>query len=296
STSTYTEEPEDMGFGHPLQRMVNLETLDERSEGFLGNHALYRMPVAGSSSTSSHYYFVDFEAVVDEYLAQYAAVDPQDVVFVQPEPDGPPSNIPSLILRSIPSAGQELAILQHLNAGEVRRDPWNPAPRLLYAATKGERTVLCLERLFEYDQPPFQTVYDVVDYVRQTLEGLSFLHEQRIVHAAYGDHRGVMMDIGRPSMDAFDRAQFPVRYYRISFARAQQLAHDASIHGPLFQKDVRDCGAMLARQFEGVPRVYNKLKSLTGAMMGRAFGAEDARKLFEALCKSIDSATYETRL
>ncbi|TFY66641.1 hypothetical protein EVG20_g4449 [Dentipellis fragilis] len=58
STSTSTEDTDDVGFGHPLQRMVDLETLDERSEGFLGNHALYRMPVAGSSSTSSHYYFV----------------------------------------------------------------------------------------------------------------------------------------------------------------------------------------------------------------------------------------------
>lgn len=42
-----------------------------------------------------------------------------------------------------------------------------------------------------------------------------------------------------------------------------------------------------------VPKVGGKLRSLIVAMTGGEYGAEDARKLFEALCKRIDSSTYD---
>jgi hypothetical protein len=64
----------------------------------------------------------------------------------------------------------EIAILQSLNLGEMRSDPWNPAPNLLYTAERGEDAILCFERLFSCDNPPLQTVANMIDYIRQVLE------------------------------------------------------------------------------------------------------------------------------
>lgn len=64
----------------------------------------------------------------------------------------------------------EFTILQSLNSDEIRNDPWNPAPNLLYTAERGDDAILCFERLFGCDDPPLQTVANVIDYIRQALE------------------------------------------------------------------------------------------------------------------------------
>ena len=64
----------------------------------------------------------------------------------------------------------EFTILQSLNSDEIRSDPWNPAPNLLYTAERGDDAILCFERLFGCDNPPLQTVANVIDYIRQALE------------------------------------------------------------------------------------------------------------------------------
>jgi hypothetical protein len=45
-----------------------------------------------------------------------------------------------------------------------------------------------------------------------------------------------------------------------------------------------------------VPRIGGKLRSLVVAMTGGEYSAEDARKLFEALCQGIDASTYDAPL
>ena len=76
----------------------------------------------------------------------------------------------SLILRRVKLKSTELALLRALNADEIRGDPWNPAPHLLYTAERGDDAILCIERLFDCDRPPLQTIANVVDYIRQALE------------------------------------------------------------------------------------------------------------------------------
>ncbi|KAH9031130.1 hypothetical protein EDB85DRAFT_2089908 [Lactarius pseudohatsudake] len=291
-------EPEEVvehGFGYPLQRMVPIESIPLGGEESPLS-GLYRMPASQSSSTSSHMFYIDFEAVVDEYLSHYQGSDGPDMVFVEADA-GAPSEMPkSLILRRVKLRSTELALLRALNCTEIRSDPWNPAPRLLYTAERGDDAILCLERLFDCDHPPLQTVANVVDYIRQALEGLCFLHEHRIAHCAYGDPNGVMMDIGRSSSAGFDRMRLPVRYYRVNFSRAQELPREADPRSPSFCRDVCDCGAMLQLLVEEVPKIGGKLRSLVVAMTGGEYGAEDARKLFEALCKGIDASTYDALL
>ena len=145
------------------------------------------------------------------------------------------------------------------------------------------------------------------------IQGLCFLHEHNIVHRAYGDPKGVMMDIGRQTAADFDRTQFPVRYYRINFAKAQKLSRGAN-----FYSDVSDCGSMFQALVDSegvsfscaltsfflklrdllmqVPRIGGKLRSLVVAMTSGEYTAEGARKLFEALCQGIDASTYDALL
>lgn len=283
-------------FGYPLQRMVPIESMRLGGEESPLLSGLYRMPVSQSSSTSSHMFYVDYEAVVDEYLSHYQDADAQDMVFVEADAGAPSEMSTSLILRRVKLHSTELALLRALNADDIRGDPWNPAPRLLYTAERGDDAVLCIERLWDCDRPPLQTVSNVVDYIRQALEGLCFLHEHKIAHCAYGDPDGVMMDIGRPSSAGFDRTRLPVRYYRVNFSRAQELPREADPRGASFCRDVCDCGAMFQTLVEEVPKIGAKLRSLVVAMTGGEYGAEDARKLFEALCKGIDGSTYDAPL
>lgn len=88
--------------------------------------------------------------------------------------------------------------------------------------------------------------------VLTSIQGLCFLHEHNIVHHAYGDPKGVMMDIGRPTTADFDRTLFPVRYYRINFAQAQQLPRDTDPRSASFCSDVSDCGLMFQALVEEV--------------------------------------------
>ena len=61
-----------------------------------------------------------------------------------------------------------------------------------------------------------------------------------------------MMDIGRPTTANFDRTRFPVRYYRINFAKAQQLSRDEDARSANFCSDVSDCGSMFQALIERV--------------------------------------------
>jgi hypothetical protein len=45
-----------------------------------------------------------------------------------------------------------------------------------------------------------------------------------------------------------------------------------------------------------VPKIGGKLRSLVAAMKGGEYGAEDALKLFEALCNGIDASIYDAPL
>jgi hypothetical protein len=91
-------------------------------------------------------------------------------VVVEASTSSPSGTPASLILRRMKRDSTELTILQSLNHDEICSDPWNPAPNILYKAERGEDAILCFERLFSCDNPPLQTVANVIDYIRQVLE------------------------------------------------------------------------------------------------------------------------------
>ena len=79
----------------------------------------------------------------------------------------------------------EFSILQALNEGETCDNPWHLALNLLYTTEHGDHVVLCFEHLFDCDDPPLQTVLNVIDYIRQALKVGKLLvqgHEGVVVH------------------------------------------------------------------------------------------------------------------
>ncbi|KAF8652842.1 hypothetical protein AX16_004117 [Volvariella volvacea WC 439] len=119
----------------------------------------------------------------------------------------------------------EFDLFHELNdSPTVRRDPWNPIPHLLCAVKrdyeyyvdvdneqegcdkadagakqqtkkKGTTVFLCMERLINFDEPPFVTVANYIDFFRQVLEGLTFLHEKHIALGTCADPYGYMVDL-----------------------------------------------------------------------------------------------------
>ncbi len=258
----------------------------------------------------------------------------------------------------------EHSVLHELNSLELRKDPWNPCPHVLQVVdhdSDSEYVYFCMERLNEYNAPAMTTVAQYIDFFRQVLEGLSFLHEHNLVNFSCSDPSSYMVDLGSgplstnassvalasatpsrgqaqgaiaplkisighrdqhhqyhrhlrhlaPGSEArfFDRSMYPVRYYFVNFSHTRRMHDDAprststppSSKYPIppqqsspFKQDVKDLGSMFDRMLNDLPSAVNaKFKALIKAMTTGGFGAEDSRKLFEALCRSLEAEVFE---
>lgn len=271
-------------------------------------------------------------------------------------------------------ASAEISLFLELNSADLRNDPWNPCPHILQIVDhdpESEYLYLCMERLHEFNAPPMTTVAQYIDFFRQILEGLSFLHEHGLVGFSCSDPGSYMVDLssgpqsrngsstsllsatisrGRaqdtstplkshsgnrehshnrhhhhhhhhhpaPAADArsFDRSMYPVRYYFVNFTHARRIQATSvreratsvsssstpppSKH-PLppkqvcpLKQDVGELGLMIDQMLSDVPSVVSvKFKALIKAMTTGGFGAEDSRKLFEALIRSLEAGVFD---
>jgi hypothetical protein len=74
------------------------------------------------------------------------------------------------MIKYLQPSSHELFLLMELNNCEPRQDPWNPAPHILCAIERDGGVFLCMEPLIEFNQPPFKTVANYIDFFKQTLE------------------------------------------------------------------------------------------------------------------------------
>lgn len=124
-------------------------------------------------------------------------------------------------------------------------DPYNcsvPVLRRLEVPGGEGHNVIVMPVLRQYDSPPFDTVGEVVDFIRQVLEGFVFLHEHRIVHRDVREEN-LMMDAGpleypkfhfrRPDKSydytevvhpKFTRTERPPRYHIIDYGFSKQFS------------------------------------------------------------------------
>ena len=250
------------------------------------------------SDSSSLVYDVDYENLIDTLPSHLLSQSYHSLTPIT----SPSSSTTTVLLLSFSRSSPYLFLFLELNHPTLRSDPWNPCPSILRAVERGNSVHLIIETLLpSFDYPPFQTYYDWIEFVRQLLQGLSFLHEHSIVHAGLNDV-AFMVDIGTgplytssTSIASFDRSRLPVKYYFGSLAKAAE-EQDGSVG---MRKDV---GAMMKRlesyqvripilscflsidpDFQ-IPVLGPKLRALAKCMNG-----EEAREGFEEIVKTLPS-------
>jgi len=102
------------------------------------------------------------------------------------------------MVKRIPRGSTELAVIFDLHSVDLRQDPWNPCPHVLQTIDHGpasQHVYLFMERLNEFNAPPMKTVAQYIDFFRQILEGLSFLHEHQFAGFSCADPNSFMVDL-----------------------------------------------------------------------------------------------------
>ncbi|KAJ7068704.1 hypothetical protein C8F01DRAFT_1247197 [Mycena amicta] len=98
--------------------------------------------------------------------------------------DGAMVALKRLSLRNSTTSAEE-RIMSLLNSEPLASHPDNPCPELYdvltIPGTEGLK-ILVLPFFREIDDPPFETIGEVMDFCRQALYGLRFLHEHDIAH------------------------------------------------------------------------------------------------------------------
>lgn len=83
----------------------------------------------------------------------------------------------TVFLKRIAKNSEELRIIRHFSSAKLRSDPKNHAIPLLEVISDDESQsdILVLPLLRRYNNPPFEFVDEVIEFVRQTLEVRSLL-------------------------------------------------------------------------------------------------------------------------
>ncbi|KAI5827255.1 hypothetical protein K523DRAFT_418591 [Schizophyllum commune Tattone D] len=152
-----------------------------------------------------------------------------------------PHGEPVMLKRVNKQHSNEVDITTMLSSPSLAKDSRNhcvPVYDVLEIPDDDDLRILVLPLLRKYDDPPFDTVGEVVDCLRQVLECVQFLHEHNISHANI--HARHIMMHAAPLYDApfhpvdqnmrFDwrgkiapartRTEDPVEYYILDFSRA----------------------------------------------------------------------------
>ncbi|TFY59644.1 hypothetical protein EVG20_g7709 [Dentipellis fragilis] len=142
----------------------------------------------------------------------------------------------------------EIELARALTTGDLLADPTNHCIPMLdsFPDPLNENSqLMVMPYLCPFDDPPFNAVGEVLDFVQQTLEGLLFLHKQGVAHRDCAS-ANIMMD-GAPLyprghhpirreflpdavhlISPLPRIDNPVRYYFIDFGMSTRFEPGAS--------------------------------------------------------------------
>ncbi|PVF97625.1 hypothetical protein CPB86DRAFT_785568 [Serendipita vermifera] len=210
-------------------------------------------------------------------------------------------------------SSRELNLLQYLNTPSMQYDPWNPSAPLL-SIVNGEPSQTnnndsgneiasdsedeeepwaVLDPLTQFDAQPLATVEEALDFVMQLLQGLVFLHENRIVH---GDIRRqvVMMDNGNPSIatgPGASRIQRDVKYFFVDFTHAVVVGDKAEY---LFREDLRDLGLLISQALDDtVPELADLVVQMVDTETQRTSRLTTAKQMLDELEHVITDLTAD---
>ncbi|KAJ3478322.1 hypothetical protein NLI96_g9841 [Meripilus lineatus] len=164
----------------------------------------------------------------------------------------------------------EVDIHEYLTTGDLASHPHNHCAPLydVLESPYDENVVILVLPLYRmFDDPPFQTVGEVVDFCRQIFEGLRFIHQNHVAHRDCG-YMNIMMDATDLYPDGFHpvcdikdaawsdtlakhytRTQTPVKYYFIDFGISCRFDPD----DPEPRAFPRGAGDKTAPELSGMP-------------------------------------------
>ncbi|KAL5513758.1 hypothetical protein ACEPAH_4159 [Sanghuangporus vaninii] len=87
-------------------------------------------------------------------------------------------------IKKLRKGSKELEIARYLDSEELRKDPRNITVPLLDVFREEEDTMefMVMPLLKSFDDPSFSSVDEVIDFMKQTLQGLSFMHSKGVAH------------------------------------------------------------------------------------------------------------------
>ncbi|KAL5530900.1 hypothetical protein ACEPAG_3776 [Sanghuangporus baumii] len=87
-------------------------------------------------------------------------------------------------IKKLRKGSNELEIARYLDSEELRKDPRNITVPILDVFSEEEDTMefMVVPLLKSFDDPFFNSVDEVIDFMKQTLQGLSFMHGKGVAH------------------------------------------------------------------------------------------------------------------
>ncbi|PSR84479.1 hypothetical protein PHLCEN_2v5437, partial [Hermanssonia centrifuga] len=121
-------------------------------------------------------------------------------------------------VKRVKTGDTESTIARMLSSSRFSEDPRNHCvPILDYFVDEDDTSVayMVMPFLRLTNNPPFETVNDIIDYGNQIIQGLVFMHEQRVAHRDCSE-KNIMMDAD----SLFPKGYHPVRSHHLPDASA----------------------------------------------------------------------------
>ncbi|KAJ7684164.1 kinase-like domain-containing protein [Mycena polygramma] len=174
----------------------------------------------------------------------------------------------------------EEEIHQSLTSPELLKDPKNhcvPLLDVLRPPDKPGYVILVIKLLKQYDNPDFDTVGEVLDFLQQIFEGVQFMHKRDVAHrdcaannimmdgqhlypeGFHPQYQFLNSDLSARARQRFTRTERPPKYYLIDFGISVQFkpGHHAPFARPIigadssdvFRTDIYYLGNLMFREF-----------------------------------------------
>ncbi|KDQ19914.1 hypothetical protein BOTBODRAFT_51285 [Botryobasidium botryosum FD-172 SS1] len=103
-----------------------------------------------------------------------------------------------VILKRVKRGGDEVDIMRYLSQDAFRSDKRNHCVPLLDVLDPGagDDAFVVLPLLRKFDDPKFESIKDAVEFIKQMLQGLVFIHENGVAHRDCG-RWNIMMDASK---------------------------------------------------------------------------------------------------
>ncbi|RXW18388.1 hypothetical protein EST38_g7465 [Candolleomyces aberdarensis] len=138
---------------------------------------------------------------------------------------------------------REIEVMKYLSSEPLASDPRNHSVRpidILQDPNDDNLSIIVIPVLRYFDDPPFETMGEALDFILQFLTAMHFLHENRVIHGDVSINN-VMMDASglypggfhpirierRPDFSGYSKAKYsrtekPPKYYLIDFGLSKR--------------------------------------------------------------------------